>query len=1413
MTPAVDPLTQMLLDAEAEEKAQQEAALRQRAEAVQARAPAPTAAPARAPASEAPAAAQPSLGDRFKRAAQMTLGRNRPAQEVLSGAGAGIVRAPGVLVGSLVDFANDTDRFVGDVADSALTRVGAGGFVRWAQEGRAVQAESGRRMRAAFGQDSTATWSDMLSARQTLGKVGNDAINQGAAVVVASIIPALATGGASVAPTLAGTAARTATIGAFGGGVINSPTDERLANGLQQLGVRNEFVDWMAQDDDDSAMESRFKGALEGILAEGAFEAVFYAAKAAIKFSKGLVAEGEAARKAALDAAGITDPGPVAIREASPSEVAQENLDKSFASARTEEARAKQITDDIAKREEAANGTAGQGGAEGSPPPKPKGDEAAPVAESLDAGTRARDAAPEVAAPYESQRITNMREALDTGVMKNGLPVDDETRTLFTDAIARFEASDRAVLQDANAALARAGVAEQLDELVVSPTGKIEVSAQTKAALDEAGMGRAFAVPENAPRDSVVFATQGRVIGSMGRADVQAFKDEVAGFTPNVGDIPANNPAGAFKISTLGEPENVQPLIRALVQDVPAKGVVSVDQMQAAARQVADEVGEDINSILAFAQGVADDVGGMYAAVGGIRTMWTRLAANIDRHLTANIDELGDDAFKALAEDIHNAMTFSGSFGQVKTGLGRGVYSLRLADADTYLANVGKFTDDALTPGALDAQPPLPRTKEEVKDWLDAWKAFDGDPTGRAKWLENKLKLPTPGLYLRQSVANLFTANLLSAPRTLALNVVGPSLVGALRTLEKTTGGFMAALNPTIKAARRQELLATATQAPIAYVQAFNDFQDAIRFGIAAMKRGETILGGGGAIRDGATQLGPISPALLRASQGKPAWQYSLGNVINVWPRALQKLNAGLDETAKRISYFGEARAGLLVDGATKGLRGQELNEYVRNGLIAQTDALGHSTNEQLLRSAERSTFTGQVGGDGGQVRAFAQGLQNARKQYPELRFILPIFNVPANALGETLRRVPGLNFAFKESNRELAGELGAVAQAEAYGRFVTGASLLGSGFALSRMGLITGSGPKDPRDRAVWLQTHQPYSLRVGDQWVDYSRYDLIGAMLAIPATVFDRTVNSRQDQGWEHTMYAGVASLAEYFKDRAALQAVSDLLTFSSSPTANPASFFERLQGTVAANLLVPNFVTALGRNPTDDVVRAKAGVADYIFDKLPYFSQQLDPVRNVLGEYVHKPQDSLMEGILPITMAQAVSYADDPVLDEVSRLYEVTGYAAGVQSPGQTMGGFFDPREVKLEDGNSLWNTIGYHKQMVQVNGRTLREALTDLFDSSEYNDAVDADASNKYLDDGRTSRGALVADVFEDFNKAARQATAQESPIAARWLATVAVKRTNDGVLRSTPARELVDNPDLLASLGIDITVYEQGLTGQ
>lgn len=874
------------------------------------------------------------------------------------------------------------------------------------------------------------------------------------------------------------------------------------------------------------------------------------------------------------------------------------------------------------------------------------------------------------------------------------------------------------------------------------------------------------------------------------------------------------------KIPPLNDPANVAPLLRQMAIDLhDTPHVVKPDAvMYADAANKLKEIGLDPQTSMAAAEQIAGQMTGIDSAVTAIRTAWRPIATEMDTWTAKGIDTITEEQLPELKAAIHNAITYSGYFANIRSQSGRLLRSLGLEDLDGYLAKKG----DAPVEGQFAGRPqvPLPQTRQEIGDFMEMWNATKNRPDVRMDFLQGVQAVPSAFKYMRTSFANWFTASALSGIPSIMMNTVGPTMVGALHTMEKTLGGTVVAMttrDPKVRA----EAMKTARFAAQAYFQTMGDIPNVLQYAIQAMSSNRSILGGGGTVNDIVSNMGPITPAMLRmANSDQPVWGYALGNAINFLPRQFQRLNAGLDELAKRMAYNGETRLQALVDGSSKGLKGDDLRAFVKEQMQASIEQngpeVGSASSSELLRSAERTTLTGSLANEyHPNVSRAALTINALRREVPEFRFIAPVFNVPANSVGETLRRIPVLNFLFKETREELMGDLGTVRQADAYGRTIMGGMFMLYGYHLAREGLLTGGGPKDPRDRKIWELSNQPYSVKIGDKWVSYARYDQPGALFAIPAVLYDRTVNRSSDRDMEVAMLGGVGALAQYFKDKAALQGISQVLDFGAAPSSD-LNYLERTFGNIGARMAVPNFVTQLGRNVIDPQRRTRASIGDYIADALPWQSKELDPVRNVLGEPQFKPNQSLIENALPITITS--TRTNDPVIAEMDRLYEATGYGAGVTLPteisgGSAANGFYDPREITLENGRSMYDAIIEARsrplEFASDGESTLRKTLQDLFASDEYLEAVDGDATSMFDSNGNVSKAALLKNAFSDFNRAAVRQVAAESAIARRYLAVGAAKRINGDALRPYSVQRMVDTPDLLKALNIDIEEFEEG----
>ncbi len=177
----------------------------------------------------------------------------------------------------------------------------------------------------------------------------------------------------------------------------------------------------------------------------------------------------------------------------------------------------------------------------------------------------------------------------------------------------------------------------------------------------------------------------------------------------------------------------------------------------------------------------------------------------------------------------------------------------------------------------------------------------------------------------------------------------------------------------------------------------------------------------------------------------------------------------------------------------------------------------------------------------------------------------------------------------------------------------------------------------------------------------------------------------------------------------------------------------------------------------------------------------------------------------------MQSAVTFKDDPVMDELARIYEVTGYGAGAD-PKSLGYGHFNPRDVKLEDGRSIYDRAMQKRMVMVVEGKTLRQALLGVISSQAYLNGVDADSSQKVTSLGDASRGYMVRQVFDTFNKAAKAELANESPAADAYLTAAAAKERDDAYLRDFSVEDLVKTPRLYQDRGINPAAYSEKIRG-
>jgi hypothetical protein len=292
-----------------------------------------------------------------------------------------------------------------------------------------------------------------------------------------------------------------------------------------------------------------------------------------------------------------------------------------------------------------------------------------------------------------------------------------------------------------------------------------------------------------------------------------------------------------------------------------------------------------------------------------------------------------------------------------------------------------------------------------------------------------------------------------------------------------------------------------------------------------------------------------------------------------------------------------EANAGKITQDAV----GSRIQEIIANPppsvSIGSADAMAYQT------------FTDAPG-------KLADLLEQARNSFPMLRVILPFYKIPSRILSFTFERSPiaPLMGAY-QANIAAGGAREQLARAQV--GLGTAMMLATADAVLS--GQLTGSGPpqkaiKGSMENTGWL----PYSVKVGDHWVQYNKLETVGSSMAMAADVvetlhgFSAAVNGDDPDVMKLAMGTTLA-IAQDITSKTYLQGLSNMFEMMASPKtegqANMRSF---------AGSLVPAGLAAADR-VQDPYQRAVYSMMDAIKARTPGASETLPPVRDKWGQPV--------------------------------------------------------------------------------------------------------------------------------------------------------------------------------------------------
>jgi hypothetical protein len=365
----------------------------------------------------------------------------------------------------------------------------------------------------------------------------------------------------------------------------------------------------------------------------------------------------------------------------------------------------------------------------------------------------------------------------------------------------------------------------------------------------------------------------------------------------------------------------------------------------------------------------------------------------------------------------------------------------------------------------------------------------------------------------------------------------------------------------------------------------------------------------------------PLSAAAFQVDEAS-----ALGRVLNVLDvtvRAPQIANGWADD------YFGvmSARASLQGSAFKKAMReGREAGGWTPEQMKErQAELLANPTRDMLEeaeRHAKEMTFTRDDGAIDKSMQGMRRTLDDLAPGLPFGTAIMPFMRTPSNIISLGMRNSPLAPFSRRWWDDISAG---GVRKEMALTQMAVGTGLYGVFMEMSMSGDLTGGGPGNRAQRQAMEREGfnggvgwQPYSIRVGDRWYQYSRFEPLGQSMAIVGDFMEILANDDWDEasaedGGEVASHV-IGSIGKAFFDKNMLAGAFDF--FEAVRSGNGVKVENEL-GKRASAMVPFSGLARMGRRGVDPYMRETASVLDDLRNGIPLLSDDLAIQRDLWGK----------------------------------------------------------------------------------------------------------------------------------------------------------------------------------------------------
>ena len=448
--------------------------------------------------------------------------------------------------------------------------------------------------------------------------------------------------------------------------------------------------------------------------------------------------------------------------------------------------------------------------------------------------------------------------------------------------------------------------------------------------------------------------------------------------------------------------------------------------------------------------------------------------------------------------------------------------------------------------------------------------------------------------------------------------------------------------------------------------------------------------------------------------------------VENQMKKAATRSQAYSEATVKNEAY---KAARQQIDAGAFQSGSHEHKAFVAKYLQDNWDSSLATSSQRSVQAAQEATFSAPLQASRGGFEGASARLASFLNETPVLRFFVPFVTVPTRIALYAGQRLP-VNALFAGADRLSGGNMPTVRKfalrlseeisssdkairGEALGRMAMGTTISTSVFLSAWNGTLTGGGPKDPETRkALMASGWQPYSIKIGDQYISYRRVEPFATLMGLAADIVEayRFADETNRPVLDATVSGIVGSITNNISNKTYLQGVVNLANAITAPQRYGGNFAQTFISSFVPSLLAQSKSIVFG----DSELREVRTILDAVRNRIPILAEGLDPRRNVLGEPIRGPEYFLdgLFSVAGLTTPFGISKDQkDPVKAEMSRL------SYGFSNPKPVQSGV-DLSSIRINDKQSAYDRWMELTGEVRLGGRTLHQSLTKIVNSASY-----------------------------------------------------------------------------------------------